>query len=177
MIVAPIVAELFSKGLSALGNAVLAKGQDVIEEKLGVKLDTSTPEAILNLKKLEFEHEEFLIEAAQRKSELDLEAVRVDNANTADARNMNVKVQESSNASYLAKNAAYILDFTIVGATLLLATLCFFKVVPSANEQLVYMALGSLITMCGTILNFHRGTSSSSKSKDNVISELSGRTK
>lgn len=176
-VLAPIVAQLFSQGLNLLGNAVLAKGQDVIEDKLGVKLDAKSPEDVLKLKELELDHEEFLVEAAQKKAELALEAVKVDNANTADARDMNKRIQESANASSFAKNAAYIIDFIIVIATLLLATLCFFKVVPQDNQQLVYMALGSLITMCGTILNFHRGTSASSHNKDVTITALSKESK
>jgi hypothetical protein len=34
----PIVAALVQQGLGMLANAVMAKGQDVVEQKLGVKL-------------------------------------------------------------------------------------------------------------------------------------------
>ena len=46
------------------------------------------------------------------------------------------------------------------------------KGVPDANKELVYMALGSLITMSGTILNFHRGSSQGSKDKGSEIQKL-----
>lgn len=73
-----LVEALISKGLSLLGNAVLAKGQDVIEEKLGVKLKAdATPEELANYKKLENEHEEFLIEASLRKAEMEIKAEQV----------------------------------------------------------------------------------------------------
>jgi len=91
--------------------------------------------------------------------------VELDNANTDSARDMNAKVQESTNASWLAKNTAYALDLGIVTATIFLAWFAFMKGVPEANKELVYMALGSLITMCGTVLNFHRGSSQGSKDK------------
>ena len=100
------------------------------------------------------------------------ELVKLTNANTDSARNMNSKVQESSNASWLAKNTAYALDIGIVAATIFLAWFAFMKVVPDANKELVYMALGSLITMSGTILNFHRGSSQGSKDKGIDIQKI-----
>lgn len=67
----PLIAMLFEKGLSMLGNAVLAKGQEVVEEKLGVKLDDAKPD---ELRRLEMEHEEWLINAAIRKAQVEMEA-------------------------------------------------------------------------------------------------------
>ena len=98
--------------------------------------------------------------------------VELTNANTDSARDMNAKVQESANASWLAKNTAYALDIGIVSATIFLAWFAFMKGVPDANKELVYMALGSLITMSGTILNFHRGSSQGSKDKASEIQKL-----
>lgn len=78
VLLAPILSSLFSSGLSLLGNAVLAKGQDVIEEKLGVKLKPNmTEEELLALKKLEVEHEEFLVEASIKRQELEIAAEQV----------------------------------------------------------------------------------------------------
>jgi len=167
LILAPILTELAKNGLNILAGAITAKGKDVIEEKLGVNIEDSlgTEEGRLKLKALELEHEEFLITAAKEEAKDNLE-------NTKDARNMNVKIQESGNASFLAKNAAYYLDFLIVIATLIMGYILFFIEIPEKNMQLLYMAFGSLITMCGTILNFHRGTSNSSKEKDKVIKML-----
>lgn len=173
---APIVATLIAQGLGILGNAVLSKGKDVIEEKLGVDIEASlgTEEGRIRLRELELEHEEFLIEAGIREAELRLEDKKLDIQDTASARQMNSVIQESANASQLAKNAAYYLDFLIVGATILLAYLLFVKNIPEENTQLLYMAFGSLLTMCGTILNFHRGTSHSSREKDSAIKSLYG---
>lgn len=95
--------------------------------------------------------------------------LELNNANTDSARDMNAKVQESTNASWLAKNTAYALDIGIVAATIFLAWFAFMKGVPDANKELVYMALGSLITMSGTVLNFHRGSSQGSKDKASEI--------
>jgi len=103
--------------------------------------------------------------AAAKLQELEIEYAKLDAANTANARDMNSKIQESTNAAWIAKNAAYLLDFAIVGATIFMTWIVFFKGVPTENKEIAYMAIGSLITMCGTVLNFHRGSSAGSKSK------------
>jgi hypothetical protein len=95
----------------------------------------------------------------------DTKLAELEHANTDSARDMNAKIQESTEASWLAKNTAYALDIGIVSATIFLAWFAFIKGVPEQNKELVYMALGSLITMCGTVLNFHRGSSQGSKDK------------
>lgn len=103
--------------------------------------------------------------AAQKLQELELEYAKLDMANTADARKMNSDIQTSASSSWMAKNSAYILDFAIVGATIIMTWIVFFVGVPTQNKEIAYMAIGSLITMCGTVLNFHRGSSAGSKSK------------
>lgn len=102
----------------------------------------------------------------------DTKLLELNNANTDSARDMNAKIQESSAASWLAKNTAYALDVGIVAATIFLAWFAFIKGVPEQNKELVYMALGSLITMSGTVLNFHRGSSQGSKDKGSEIQKL-----
>lgn len=175
-ILAPILAELTKNGLNILAGAITAKGKEVVEETLGVDIESSmkSEEGLIKLKQLEIEHEEFLLTLAQKEKELNLKDKALDVDNTKDARTMNAKIQESINASTLAKNAAYYLDFIIIIATLVMGYILFFIEIPETNMQLLYMAFGSLITMCGTILNFHRGTSNSSKEKDVAIKALSG---
>lgn len=171
----PILVEaLISKGLSLLGNAVLAKGQDVIEEKLGISLKAdASPEELAKYKALEIAHEEFLITAAIDKAKVDLSLIQEDNKNTASARDMNTHIQESESASQIAKNAAYILDFLIVGFTIAAVLFLFFKGVPPENKEYFYMALGALLAHTGTIINFHRGTSARNAAKDETIRTLS----
>lgn len=155
-ILAGIVTQLISANLPKLAQAVVDKGVDYVEEKIGVKLEPNMPpEKIAEIQAKAQEHEEFMVEQ--------------DNKNTADARDMNSKVQESQNASWLAKNAAYIMDFMVILATIALSCFAYFIGVPDVNKELVYMALGSLITMTGTILNFHRGSSASSQMKNDII--------
>ena len=77
----PVVATLLSNGLSLIANAVIAKGQDVVEKELGVKIDTTSS---ATLRELELKHEEFLINASVRKQEMDMEAEKVAQAAVSD---------------------------------------------------------------------------------------------
>ena len=155
-LLAGILSSLISGGLPSVAKAVVEKGASYVEEKLGVPLKPEmSQEELQKVSEAAMKHEEFLISEAYK--------------DTADAREMNEKIQESSSASSLAKNAAYILDFMIIGAAILLAVLAFFVGVPNGNKELVYTLLGSLWTYSGVVINFHRGTSSSSHKKDDFI--------
>lgn len=96
------------------------------------------------------------------------------NTNTANARESNTKIQESGNATNLAKNAPYYLDFTIVLSTVLVGICLFIFEIPLENKELSYMLFGSLITLCGTIINYHRGSSNGSASKSEIINKIKG---
>jgi len=171
---APFLIALAKAGLPLLASAIMSEGKEVIEEKLGVDITKllGSEEGKLKLKELELKHEEFLVTAAQKAAELALETTKVDNANTADARKMNAEIQASANASHLAKVSAYYLDFIIILSTIGLAYIIFMSETKLVNQELAYTAFGSLLTMCGTILNFHRGTSKSSAGKDDTITAL-----
>ena len=97
--------------------------------------------------------------------ELDLKELELNNANTDSARKMNAEVQNSANASWLAKNIAYCIDVVIVLSTIGLTYMLMSQQVPADNKELALMAFGSLVTLCGTVVNFHRGSSQGSKDK------------
>ena len=111
---------------------------------------------------------------AAKLAEIKLEELKAGHANTADARKMNAEIQLSATSSFLAKNTAYIIDFVIVGAAIMLAFLLFFVGVPDENKELAYTAFGSLLTLCGTVVNFHRGSSQGSKDKGDEVKNLKG---
>lgn len=136
-----------------------------IAEKLGVPASVSDVTAALEANP----------DLALKLKEIDLKELELHNANTDSARKMNAEIQNSASASWLAKNTAYALDIGIVSATVFLAWFAFIKGVPEQNKELVYMALGSLITMSGTILNFHRGSSQGSKDKASEIEKMKGK--
>lgn len=139
-----------------MAQKVLDNGLEFVEDKLGMKLKPDmSPEEIQKVSEAAMKHEEFLISEGYK--------------DVADARDMNEHIQESSSSSTLAKNAAYILDFMIIGSAIVLAFIAFFVGVPDGNKELVYTLLGSLWTYSGVVINFHRGTSSSSHKKDDFI--------
>jgi hypothetical protein len=153
--VAPMLATAVTGPLG--GMAVKA-----IAEKLGVE---DTVEAVTQAIQAD-------PEAAQKLAEIDVKKFELHNANTDSARKMNAEIQNSSVASVLAKNVAYVIDIMIVGGALFMTFIIFFKGVPDANKALAYTALGSLWTLAGTVLNFHRGSSQGSKDKADEIQKL-----
>lgn len=86
-----------------------------------------------------------------------------------DARNMNIEIQKAEAASKLSKVAAYYLDFIIVGATIALGLLLFFRAIPEGNKEIAYLMFGSLLTLCGTVVNFHRGSTQGSSKKTDML--------
>jgi hypothetical protein len=104
-------------------------------------------------------------QAAQKIQELELEMAKLEMANTADARKMNSEIQNSATASWLAKNIAYVIDVSIIAGALTMTFVVFIVGVPEQNKSMAFTALGSLWTLTGTVVNFHRGSSAGSKAK------------
>ena len=94
-------------------------------------------------------------------------------ADTANAREANARIQESANAGFLAKNVGYWLDIAIVASTIGMVYMILFREVPTANKELFYTAFGSLMTLCMTVVNFHRSSTARSQKKDDTIKSLS----
>ena len=98
-----------------------------------------------------------------------------DNSNTANARENNTKIQETQNASWLAKNTAYILDFLAVFAVLLLGIGLLFIEIPKDNLQIVNIMFGSLLGIMGAVYNYYRGSSRGSAEKQDLINKIQGK--
>lgn len=163
MALAPLLQGLAANGLSLIGNAVMAKGKDFVEEKLGVNLEDAmqTEEGRFKLLQLQNDHEEFLITSALENRKLDLDFYKIDGQDRNSARDMETRTQESEHASWLAKNIVPILALTVVvggGAGIIYHP-----------DDSVRMALIGVVTM---VLGFYFGTSNSSKGKDTTIANL-----
>lgn len=78
---APLIQTLLSNGLGLVANAVMAKGQQFVEQKLGVKLAPNMPpEQIAQIKVAEMEHEQELMRLRIEENKLDLEAYKAEAA-------------------------------------------------------------------------------------------------
>jgi hypothetical protein len=87
----------------------------------------------------------------------------------ANAREMNIQIQQSSAASWLSRNIAYLIDIVIISATILLALLLYFQPIPAVNKEIAYSLLGILFSLSVQILSFHRGSSKGSQDKSDAI--------
>jgi hypothetical protein len=154
-LLAPILSQLAGAGLQKVADAVLDKGVEHVEEKLGIKL-TPNENGVLDDSKLAdlqmaaMKHAEFMAE--------------IDLKNTQDARDMQEKAME--NADPWVRRFVYILAaFWSVFAVsyIIVITLC---EIPEKNIRFVDTILGFLLgTVVATVLNFFFGSSQSSKDK------------
>ncbi len=116
------------------------------------------------------------VQSPDEKAEIMLQLERIanekiseENKNTASARDMNARIQESDKASWLSKNIAYILDVFIVVVFAIMLFVIMNKTVPEANKEIFYTAFGGLVSLVTTVFNFHRGSSSGSQHKQKLI--------
>jgi hypothetical protein len=76
-IVASLLGTLAQNGLGLLSSAIQAKGKQVVEEKLGIKIsDDPSPEEVSKLRQLQYDHEERLLELGIEKARLEQEELR-----------------------------------------------------------------------------------------------------
>jgi hypothetical protein len=77
-IIASLLGTLAQNGLGLLSSAIQAKGKEVVENTLGIKIpDNPTPEDVAKLRQAQFDHEERLIELGIMKAKAELEEIRV----------------------------------------------------------------------------------------------------
>jgi len=106
-IVASLLGTLAQNGLGLLSSAIQAKGKEVVENTLGVKIpDNPTPEDVSKLRQLQFDHEENLLELGIEKAKLELEEMKVLAAAAQnDADNITDRWQsDMASDSWLSKN-------------------------------------------------------------------------
>ena len=152
-----LIAPLLAQGLNLIANAALSKGKEWVEEKTGVNLDQPlSAEDTLKLRQYEMDHEEELLR-------LRVEDKRLDLADVQSAREMNTRINESANATWLSKNVPAILALTVVTVGFLL--------LGTTKDADVRTAVVGLMTL---VLGFYFGSTSSSRAKDDSIRALSG---
>jgi hypothetical protein len=106
-IVASLLGTLAQNGLGLLSSAIQAKGKQVVEDALGVKIsDNPSPEEISKLRQLQYDHEERLLELGIEKARVEQEELKIlleAQANQEDNISDRWKADMSSD-SWLSKN-------------------------------------------------------------------------
>jgi hypothetical protein len=106
-IVASLLGTLAQNGLGLLSSAIQAKGKQVVEEKLGIKIsDDPGPEEVSKLRQLQYDHEERLLELGIEKARLEQEELKALLAAQANQEN-NISDRwkaDMSSDSWLSKN-------------------------------------------------------------------------
>lgn len=170
----PFVKDLLSNGLSLLGNAVMTKGKDYVEKKLGVELPPEgqplPPEKLIELRNLEFEHEEALQQMAIRQAEIELDTFKAEVGDKDSARRRDVQFIASGRVNYRA-DLMFLLACLIVGGLVWIIWKD-----PSINEYvkgIFTLVLGRFLGYLDNIYNFEFGSTRTSKTKDATIEKLS----
>jgi hypothetical protein len=142
-IVASLLGTLAQNGLGLLSSAIQAKGKQVVENTLGVKIpDNPTPEDVSKLRELQYAHEERLLELGIEKAKMELaELDLLAKAAQSDADNVTDRWQaDMSSDSWLSKNIRPICLMAILLAYFIFTTMSAFGY--NANEGYVNLLAG-----------------------------------
>lgn len=106
-IIGALLGTLAENGLGLLSSAIQAKGKEVVENTLGVKIpDNPTPADVDKLRELQYQHEERLIELGIEKAKMELAEMQL-YADAAKNEDNNVSDRwkaDMSSDSWLSKN-------------------------------------------------------------------------
>ena len=137
-IVASLLGTLAQNGLGLLSSAIQAKGKEVVENTLGVKIpDAPTPEDVAKLRQIQFDHEERLLELGIEKAKMELaELDLLAKAAQNDANNITDRWEaDMASDSWLSKNIRPMSLIAIFAGYFLFAMMSAFGY--NANESYV----------------------------------------
>jgi hypothetical protein len=174
-IVASLLGTLAQNGLGLLSSAIQAKGKEVVEQTLGVKIsDNPTDAEVANLRQLQFDHEERLLELGIEKARQDLEAFKEEVKDRDSARGRDVEFIKRG----MTNNRANVMFFLAVVMVGLLVWIVWKD--QNINEYvkgIFTLVLGRFLGYLDNIYSFEFGTTRGSKEKDETIKQLSGGSK
>ncbi len=165
-----LLAPLLSQGLSLIGNAVMAKGKDWVEEKTGVKIEPNMSDKdLLTLKQYEMDHQEELLRLRIEESKIDLESFREEVKDRDSARERDVEFIKRGVTNNRA-NLMFFLAVVMVGAMVWIVWKD-----QNINEYvkgIFTLVLGRFLGYLDNIYSFEFGTTRGSKEKDETIKQL-----
>ena len=171
---AAILTPLLGNGLNLVANAVMAKGKDFVEKKLGVELKPDmSPEDLAKVQIAQMEHEEELMRLRIEDDKLDLAELQMLLKDTNDARQREVQIANSDKAPLINKIVTPVLALSILLLTFALFGVVMFNDTPveaSRKDILIYI-LGVLSAIASQIVSYYFGSSQSSKDKTDALKE------
>ena len=171
----PIVTALLGKGLNLVANAVMAKGQDWVENKLGVELKPDmTSEDYAKLQIAQMQHEEELLKLKLEDNKLDLQELDMRLKDTDSARKREAEIATSEKAPLINKIVTPVLALGVVALTFILFGFLLFDdspVEPSRKDILVYV-LGALTAISTQVISYYFGSSIGSKDKSAQLDKV-----
>jgi hypothetical protein len=171
----PIVTALLGKGLNLVANAVMAKGKDWVENKLGVELKPDmTSEDYAKLQIATMQHEEELLKLKLEDNKLNLQELEMRLKDTDSARNRETQIATSEKAPLLNKVVTPVLALGVTALTFILFGILLFDnspVEPSRKDILVYV-LGALTAISTQVISYYFGSSVGSKDKSAQLDKV-----
>ena len=171
----PIVGALLGQGLNLVANAVMAKGKDWVENKLGVELKPDmTSEDYSKLQIATMQHEEELLKLKLEDNKLDLQELDLRLKDTDSARSREVEIATSEKAPLINKIVTPVLALGVTAITFVLFGILMFDrspVEPSRKDILVYV-LGALTAISTQVISYYFGSSVGSKDKSAQLDKV-----
>jgi hypothetical protein len=170
----PLIQTLLTNGLGLVANAVMAKGKEFVEDKLGVKLSPNMPpEQIAQVKIAEMQHEEELMRLRLEENKLNLEELGMRLKDTDSARGRETAIATSRDAPLLNKVITPILALGILLITLGLFSVVMFQEAPvdSSRKDILIYILGVLSAISTQIVSYYFGSSQGSKDKSDQLKD------
>lgn len=153
-IVASIVSGLISNGLPKVADAVMEKGIEAVQEKLGIELKPEgqmSKDDVTRLKEAAMKHEEFMAE--------------IDLKNMEGARDMQLKAMESDDP-LVRRFVYYFIGFWSILSACYIGFITF-GYIPKDNLRFADTILGFVLgTMVASMFQFLLGSSIGSRKKD-----------
>lgn len=153
-VIASIVSGLIANGLPKIADAVIDKGVDYVQDKLGVELKTegqAKPEDYARLKEAAMKHEEFMVDAEVK--------------DRANARDM-AKHAMSSSDPFVRRFTYYFITVWSLFAIVYIPFITF-GYIPPENTRFADTILGFMLgTVMASMFSFLLGSSFGSRQKD-----------
>ena len=167
-----ILTPLLGNGLNLVANAVLAKGKDYVEKKLGVELKPDmSSEDLAKIQIAQMEHEEELLKLRLEDDKLDLAELQTRLKDTNDARQREVQIANSDKAPLLNKIVTPVLALSILTLTFVLFGVVMFDNAPvdATRKDILIYVLGVLSAIASQIVSYYFGSSAGSKEKTEAL--------